>query len=112
MFVRCPLVFVIVQDDVASYLGSSGVPGLFRAKIGLGEAIYLPPGWVFAEVNGRETNFGIMLPLFIAGDCLHGTQYISNILALQGKPNADLIAGIKDCKFKHSMMVVDVCCVC
>ena len=112
MFVRCPLVFVIVQDDVAQFLGSSGVPGLFRATCGPGEAIYLPPGWVFAEVNGRETNFGLTLPLLIKGDCLHATRYISNLLAIQGKPNADLNAGIKDCKFKHSMMVVDVCRIC
>ena len=66
--------------------------------------MYLPPGWVFAEVNGMSgVNYGLVLPVLITGDCLHSCKYVSDLLTAQGKPNADLIAAIRDCKFKHVM---------
>ena len=67
----------LMQDEASTFLGASGVPGLFYATIGPAESVYVPPGWVFCEICALSgVNYGLTLPLFISGDCLASVEYV------------------------------------
>ena len=77
------------KEDVQQILSTSG-NAVYYASVVATDAIYVPEGHVFTELNGTTSNLGLKIGVVTTGDVLFSLQFCANLLQQRGKPNAQL----------------------
>ncbi len=77
------------QEEILKFLAENGDQGLHFTTVGHSDAIFVPAGWLFCELNGLLVNFGLKIGV-LEKVFLVLLQYCADYVRGRGQANTAL----------------------